>query len=174
MAKKRIPSSSEDVEKWAKVFFRTIKSESDRGCVLVSAAFLDEALELLIRSKMKSDAKTVKQSVDPLLTGIGPLKSFWARTELCRALNLVADWEYEDLTQIRSIRKLFAHSYESADFNDPRVIEMVLRMNAFGARTLAKDKEPKNPDEKSARLRFCLAASWIAGTLHKRAGMTKP
>lgn len=26
-------------------FFETIKGESDRGCVLVAAAFLDEALE---------------------------------------------------------------------------------------------------------------------------------
>jgi DNA-binding MltR family transcriptional regulator len=174
MAKKRLPKSSDEVAKWAAVFFETIKAESDRGCVLVAAAFLDEALELLIRSKMMSDSKVVKQSVDPLLTGIGPLRSFWAKTELCRALDLVADWEYEDLTQIRNIRNLFAHSYENADFDDPRVIKMVLLLNAFGSRTLSKKEAPKLPGEKDGRRRFSLAASWIAGALHKRAGMAKP
>lgn len=174
MSKKRLPESAKDVERSAAVFLKTIKGESDRGCVLVAAGFLDEALELLLRYKMKSEPKTVKQSVDPLLTGIGPLRSFWAKTELCRALDLVADWEYEDLTQIRNIRNLFAHSYENADFEDPRVIEMVLRLNAFGSRTLSKEEAPKLPGEKDGRRRFSLAASWIAGALHKRAGMAKP
>jgi len=174
MAKKRLPESSEDVAKLAKVFFETIKAESDRGCVLVAAAFLDEALELLIRSKMMRDVKVVNRSVDPLLTGVGPLRSFWAKTELCRALDLLADWEHEDLTQIRDIRNLFAHSYENADFDDPRIVEMVLRLNAFGRRILPKEDSPKLSGDKDARRRFSLAASWIAGALHNRSGMVKP
>ena len=172
MSTKRI-TDSDDVKKWAAVFFETIKAESDRGCVLVAAAFLDEALELLLRSKMKSEAKIVKESVDPLLTGIGPLKSFWARTELCRALDFLADWEYDDLSQIRNLRNLFAHSYEQADFDDPRVVEMVMKLNAFGERIVPRGQAPKRPDIKEARLRFSLAAGWLAGTLHSRAGMAK-
>lgn len=174
MAKKtRIPSSSEEVKSQAAVFLETIKAESDRGCVLVAAAFLDEALELLLRSKMKSAPQIVKQSIDPLLTGIGPLKSFWARTELCRVLDFLADWEYDDLSRIRNLRNLFAHSYEHADFDDPRVIELVMKLNAFGERILPQGRAPKRPGVKEARLRFSLAASWLAGSLHNRAGMAK-
>jgi DNA-binding MltR family transcriptional regulator len=171
MGKRRIPESSEDVKGAATAFLETIKAESDRGSVLVAAAFLDEALELLLRSKMKAEEKIVKQSVDPLLTGIGPLRSFWARTELCRALDFVADWEYEDLCQIRGLRNLFAHSYERADFDDPRVIALVMKLNAFGERTLPWGRATKREDEKEARKRFSLAAAWLAGTLHRRAGM---
>lgn len=173
MSKKRLPESAKDVERWAAVFLKTIKGESDRGCVLVAAAFLDEALELLLRSKMKSTPKTVKQSVDPLLTGIGPLRSFWAKTELCRTLNFLAEWEYDDLTQIRNLRNLFAHSYEQADFDDPRVVDMVMKLNAFGSRTVPQGQAPKRADVKEARLRFSLAAAWLAGALHNRAGMAK-
>lgn len=173
MTRKRLPESSEDVKGAATAFLETIKAESDRGSVLVAAAFLDEALELLLRSRMKSEPRIVKQSVDPLLTGIGPLKSFWARTELCRALDFLADWEYEDLSQIRNLRNLFAHSYEQADFDDSRVIEMVMKLNAFGERTLPWGRAPKQADEKEARKRFSLAAAWLAGTLHRRAGMAK-
>ena len=173
MSKKRLPDSSEDVKDCAAAFFKTIKAESDRGCVLVATAFLDEALELLLRSKMKSEPRIVKKSVDPLLTGIGPLKSFWARTELCRALDFLAEWEYDDLSQIRNLRNLFAHSYEQADFDDPRVVEMVMKLNAFGERILPQGQAPKRADVKEARQRFSLAAAWLAGALHHRAGMAK-
>lgn len=173
MTRKRLPESSEDVKGAATSFLETIKAESDRGSVLVAAAFLDEALELLLRSKMKSEPTIVKQSVNPLLTGIGPLKSFWARTELCRALDFLADWEYEDLSQIRNLRNLFAHSYEHADFDDPRVVAMVMKLNAFGERTLPWGRAPMRAGEKEARKRFSLAAAWLAGTLHHRAGMAK-
>jgi len=174
MAKKRLPESPEEVEKLAAVFLATLKGESDRGCVLVAAAFLDEALELLLRSRMRSEPKVVKQSIDPLLTGIGPLKSFWARTELCRALDLLTEWEYEDLKKIRDLRNLFAHSYEQADFDDPRVVEMSLQLHTFGSRTVPKGALLKRTDIKEARLRFTSEASFVAGTLHNRAGMTKP
>lgn len=174
MAKKRLPETSDDVDKWARIFLETITRESDRGCVLVAAAFLDEALDLLLRSRMKSDAKVVKQSVDPLLTGMGPLRSFWAKTELCRSLDFLADWKYEDLTQIRNIRNIFAHSYENADFDKPRIVEMVLRLNAFGIRTVSLEELPNLSRKENARRRFSLTASWIAGALHKRAGFAKP
>ena len=173
MSNKRLPNDSEDVKVRAAAFLKTIKAESDRGCVLVAAAFLDEALELLLRSKMKSEPQVVKKSADPLLTGIGPLKSFWAKTELCRTLDLLAEWEYEDLSRIRNLRNLFAHSYEHADFDDPRVIEIVMKLNAFGERIVPQGKATPPAGVKEARQRFSLAASWLGGTLHFRAGLVR-
>ena len=172
MPKKGLPESSDEVKRSAAAFLDTIKGESDRGCVLVAAAFLEEALELVLRSKMKSDPMVVKQSVDPLLAGIGPLRTFWARTELCRALDFLADWEYEDLSRIRELRNLFAHSYERADFDDPRVVDIVMNLNAFGERMVPRGQVLKLA-EKEARRRFSLAAAWLAGALHSRAGMAK-
>src|SRR5262245_8195161 len=118
MVKKRLPDTPDELEGWAAQFFATVKAESDRGCVLVAAAFLDEGLELLLRSKMSRDASIVKNSIEPLFTGMGPLKSFWAKTELCLALGLLPDYEHGDLARIRNLRNLFAHTYTGASFDD--------------------------------------------------------
>jgi DNA-binding MltR family transcriptional regulator len=172
MAKKRLPSVPAELKGRAANFFETIKVESDRGCVLVAAAFLDEALELLLRAQMSHDRAVVKNSVEPLFAGIGPLKSFWAKTELCRVLKLVSEQEYADLTSIRNLRNYFAHSYVDATFEDPKAAEIVVGLNHFGIRIFAvTDVEKKKGSY--VRNRFSLAASWLAGSFHKRAGMTE-
>jgi DNA-binding MltR family transcriptional regulator len=171
MAKKCLPKGPHQVDEAASRFFETLKAESDRGCALVVAAFLDEALELLLRSRMSSDATVVKKSMDPLFTGVGPLMSFWAKTELCRALNLLDDWEYRDLTSIRSVRNLLAHSYNRANFSDARVVEIVARLHKFRRVKFSPDDVRRN---KEARLKFLVAASWLAGTLQHRTDHPRP
>ena len=68
MTKHRLPQGPAELKGLAAKFFATIKAESDRGYVLVAAAFLDEGLELLLRSRMSKSASVVKASVDPLFT----------------------------------------------------------------------------------------------------------
>ena len=172
MPKKRLPDTPEELEGWAAQFLETIKVESDRGCVLVAAAFLDEGLELLLRSKMSKDAAVIKGSIEPLFAGLGPLRSFWAKTELCFSLGLVPDYQHADLMRIRNLRNLFAHSYTGATFEDPRVIQIVSELKHFGMKQF-----PVTEDEKAkphhVRNRFMLAAAWLAGSLHSNAGMAK-
>ena len=170
MAKKRLPKTREELEGWAASFFETIKAESDRGCVLVAAAFLDEGLELLLRSKMNKNAAVIKNSIEPLFTGIGPLTSFWAKTELCFSLGLVPDYQHADLMRIRNLRNLFAHSYTDASFADPRVIQIVSELKHFGMKQFPlTDQEKAKPGH--VRNRFMLSASWLAGSIHSNAGI---
>lgn len=172
MPKRQLPQTPDELEGWAAKFLATIKEESDRGCVLVAAAFLDEALELLLRSKMSKDPSIVKASIEPLFTGIGPLKSFWAKTELCRVFRLIPEYEYADLTRIRSLRNLFAHSYVDATFSDPAVVEITSELRHFGMKEFPTlDTEKATPDY--VRRRFSLAAAWLAGRIHHRSGMVQ-
>lgn len=170
MSPKRLPNSPDALEVETSRFMSTIRGESDRGSVLVAAAFLDEALELLLRSQMQEEASIVKSSVQPLFTGIGPLKSFWAKTELARALGLIADYEYEDLTSVRTLRNHFAHSYIHASFDDEMAVGIVSKLFHFGLETVPPLPEDK-VDAKFIRYRFSLAAAWLSGALHKKAGM---
>lgn len=167
---KHLPTDPEELSGWTAQFFSTIKGESDRGCVLVAAAFLDEALELLLRSRMSTDSQVLKSSIEPLFTGIGPLKSFWAKTELCRALRLVPDYEYADLTRIRNLRNHFAHSYVNASFDDAKAVEIVSELRHFGLKEFPP-KADESEESGHVRDRFSLAASWLAGAIHKRAGV---
>ena len=111
----------EDFELVREEVFEQLINESDRGCVLIAAAILDEGLESRLRQKMASEDAVVKACVAPLFVGIGPLTSFSAKTQLARALRLIPQWMYEDIERIRRLRNLFAHSYEKADFADPKV-----------------------------------------------------
>lgn len=169
MAKKNLPKSTEDLQGRSVDFFETIKLESDRGCVLIAAGFLDEALELLLRSHMTSDSSVLKKSVDPLFTPDGALGSFGVKTNLCRALKLVYEEECADLNHIRELRNYFAHSYVAASFGTPEAIKIVKKLNHFGITGFPpNDEEMKCSDY--IRKRFSLCAAWIAGGIHKRAG----
>lgn len=182
MAKRQLPATKEEVEALAEKFFSSLVQESDRGCVLVGAAFIDEGLEILLRSKTLHDTLTVKVCVDPLFAGLGPLRSFWAKTQLCRALDIIDDWMYEDLEKIRNLRNLFAHSYENADFDDQRVIALTeglmsadkaVREFAKSPTTemgaVAKEQERPRQTAKKERARFIISASFLAGHIHGKA-----
>lgn len=170
MAAKKLPETPDELKGLAAKFFETIKAESDRGYVLVAASFLDEALEILLRSRMITDPVFLKKSIQPLFVGMGPLRSFWAKTELCRALDLLSEQEHSDLGQIRNLRNHFAHSYVDASFADRKAVDLVSELWHFGTKQIPlTDEEKSKPD--FVRHRFGLAAAWLAGTFHKRAGM---
>lgn len=182
MAKRSLPGTKQEVEALAQKFFTSLSTESDRGCVLVGAAFIDEGLEVLLRARMLHDGPSVKACVDPLFAGLGPLRSFWAKTQLCRAFDLIDDWMYEDLERIRNLRNLFAHSYENASFEDPRVIALTEGLEAAnkavkGLTRLSETtkSEPEISKEQSQqremptnieRARFAMSASYLAGHIH--------
>jgi DNA-binding MltR family transcriptional regulator len=160
MQTRRIPNTPEELEGSAKEFFVSIKVESDRGCVLVTAAFLDEALEALLRARMSSE-KGAAEAIGQLFRADGALGSFSAKIELSRALGVIGDSERSDLTKIRKLRNLMAHSHGPADFSDQRVRDMTIALSTL-------ENFESSADAPKHRRLFEFAASWLAGTLHKR------
>ena len=186
MAKRKLSTTEADVDGIRKTFIETLHKESDRGCVLVATAMIDEGLEVLLREYMTADEKAIKACVEPLFVGFGPLKSFWAKTQLARALGLVDDWMYADMERIRKLRNLFAHSYQRADFDDPRVIALTdalvgadKAVQSFSNKpapaklvpiepqpTLGRTARKRKQVLKKERLRFTLATSYIGGRIY--------
>lgn len=105
-----------------------LRRESDRGCVLVGAAILEEALDGLVRSGFVGDEGVEKHSISPLLAASGPLGSLWAKTQLTNAMGLLSADTYHDLEIIRKLRNRFAHQRESATFSDADVVTAVDRL----------------------------------------------
>ncbi len=123
--KKNLPANDIELRQRQDKFFDTFCDESDRGCVLVAVAILDECLEMLLRTQfIQSDPKFVNS----LFVGQSPLSSFWSKIQLVKALDLVPAWMYKDLECIRALRNTFAHHYESADFNDKAVIVLTEKL----------------------------------------------
>ena len=102
-----------------------LQGESDRGAVLIGAAFLDDLLEELLAAVF----------IDPTLLGSpkererfgslfghgGPAGGFSNRINLAYALGLVSKRDHDDLHRVRDIRNDFAHKLQYTSFEDQSV-----------------------------------------------------
>jgi DNA-binding MltR family transcriptional regulator len=110
-------------------FFQDVQRETDRGIALVSAAFLDDAVQALIRAALTADSRTA----EGLFGYPGPLHSFAARTDLAYCMGLIGNGSYQDMLLIRNLRNNFAHGHRPATFDDPEVRQKCARLRAASA-----------------------------------------
>ena len=109
---KSLPSLSQDTER----LVADMEGESDRGAALLAAAFLDDVLDLMLRSAFVDDADTS----DKLLGPGRALESFGSRAHLAYLLGLLGPDIYADINLIREIRNEFAHR-KPMDFDAPEI-----------------------------------------------------
>ena len=83
------------------------KSTSDRSCVIVAAAYIDELLGCLFRYFLTSPSSEKEDK--ELFSGYGPLSTFNSKIVLSYRLGLISNYEYKTLDFIRKIRNSFAH-----------------------------------------------------------------
>jgi len=98
-------------------FRKLLGNESDRGCALAAAAYLDEQLEALFRGYLVDD----KARVNNLMESNGPLGTFSGRIDLAYLLGLIPKKAANDLHLIRKIRNEFAHISGSLTFDSPAI-----------------------------------------------------
>lgn len=120
-----------DEMKFEEIFnFRLhLDTETDRGCALMAAAFLDELLKKLLKSFLVDDQK----SFNSLFSGSGGLSTFSSRIDMAYLLGLIPLNVKRDLHLIRKIRNVFAHSMDIIDFNHPSIASrcVELSLNVF-------------------------------------------
>jgi DNA-binding MltR family transcriptional regulator len=104
--------------------------ESDRGCVLVAHAVLDEAVELLLRGAFSKSEAIMKASVMPMFAVNGPLSTFWSKLHLANSLELLSPAVYTDLEIMRRIRNRFAHQKAPVDFNDKSLVSDLEKLSS--------------------------------------------
>lgn len=122
-----------DLRREANLLFEALQKESDRGDVLVSAAFFDTTLERLLVARFSSgDAKRAKL-IEPLFDAFGPLSTFSAKIRISYAIDLLHESMANDLDLVRRIRNAFAHSLEPKTFQDPDITSMVDNLVGFAA-----------------------------------------
>jgi len=92
--------------------------ESDRGCIIVATSYIEYLTERLLRKSFSSDPKVIKDAIDPLFGGLGPLSTFASRIKLSYALNLIDTNVYKTLNLIKDIRNACAHEFNTISFTD--------------------------------------------------------
>lgn len=145
-------------------FLEVIAEESDRGSVLVAAAFIDSGLyAILKRSLVTHDKKP-----DPLFDHANaPLSSFSSRTHLCHRLGLISPSLARDIHRIRKIRNAFAHDPSHCSFADPTVIAALDTLFTGFPLLLSRSFDESDPN-KARRDKFVFAAGWMTWWIHTR------
>jgi DNA-binding MltR family transcriptional regulator len=141
MGRKRPPTTREEIIRRRDELFWALSKESDRGVVLVSASFLEEALEALLRARFSVRHPKSKSSINPLFDTFGPLSSFSAKLKISYATDLIAEWMYRDLEIVKKLRNNFAHSVGVARFDLPEVVQLTERLKAADLAVTSITKE---------------------------------
>ena len=138
-------------------FFSELQRETDRGLPLVAAALIDEKLFDALQSFL-----CLGKAAERLLSGPNaPLGTFSARIEACFALGLIDEFEYQEISLIRKIRNVFAHSKHGLSFGNDKVL---------GLCTSFKSDLPQGSDYpvNEARFRFMNATVCLVLRLYYR------
>jgi DNA-binding MltR family transcriptional regulator len=111
-------------------YFKRLIEESDRGCVLLTTAFLDELLEQLHRTHIKSKASPPDKLIKGLFTAYAPLSTLSAKIKLARAYGLISHEDYLDLELLRDMRNDAAHTLADFAFDLPEIQKKVVAFTA--------------------------------------------
>lgn len=183
MARKRPPTTCEEIIQRRDELFEELSKESDRGVVLISASFLEEALEALLRARFHVRHPKSKSSINPLFNGFGPLDNFSAKVSICYATDLIGEWMYRDLVIVRKLRNHFAHSVGAARFDLPKAVQLTERLKAADLAVtaitkeasvtkkakkikIAKKSQSKPTKANIERVRFVMSVSFIGALLY--------
>jgi DNA-binding MltR family transcriptional regulator len=98
-------------------FRKALTPETDRGCALMAAAFLDETLKELLKANLVNDTKLAHKVFD----ASGPLGSFSSRIDMAYLLGLIPKNALRDLHVLRKIRNDFAHVSDNLSFETPNI-----------------------------------------------------
>lgn len=138
-------------------FFAELQRETDRGLPLVAAALIDEKLQNALQAFLCPG-----KSAERLLNEPGaPLGTFAARIDACFALGLIDDFEYHEISLVRKVRNVFAHSKHGFSFQNEKVAGLCA---SFKSDLPLGSKYPIN----EARFRFVNATVCLVLRLYYR------
>ncbi|MES2728987.1 MAG: DUF4145 domain-containing protein [Pseudomonadota bacterium] len=111
---------------WSDHFDASIRNESARAKVVLSACYLDELLKQLVELVLKpSDSKE-----DSLFDGPNaPLSTFSAKIDLASRMGLIPPETQKSLHLVRRIRNEFAHKISECDFTNEKIFAWNKQLN---------------------------------------------
>ena len=147
---------------WDELFQNAVAAESDRAAVILSAAFLDSALELLLKAFLVPCAA----STDPLFDSVSaPFGDFSGRIEAAYRLGLIEPTFARALHLIRKIRNDFAHNITGCTFADSSVMSRLTELAKCMELSKA-DLNMRSHFREGTRGDFELSVSYLQWNLH--------
>ncbi len=116
-------------------FRYSLIQESDRGSVLMAAAFIEDKLGCLLELYFIENEKVCKQ----LLNGNGALATFSSKIDLTFLLGLIPKNIFNDLHILRKIRNDFAHTASKISFETPSIKDRTKALSTLSKELLRDD-----------------------------------
>jgi DNA-binding MltR family transcriptional regulator len=113
----------------------SLTSETDRGCALMAAAFLDDRMKSMLAARLVDDQKVAQR----VFEFNGPLGNFSSRIDFAYLLGVLPNNARRDLHLVRAIRNKFAHTASAIEFDHPSVKPLCDSLVFHGVR---KETEP--------------------------------
>jgi hypothetical protein len=102
------------IDREQKEFHASLDHETDRGCCLMAAAYLEYQLENVLKKKLVN-----KPSIhEKLFDFSGPLGTFSSKIEMSYAIGLIGPKVKQDLILLKKIRNAFAHNHKLLSLAD--------------------------------------------------------
>lgn len=131
-----------------------LEKESDRGCALVAAAYLENEVTALLNQFFVEMNKSARKE---LFDFNGPVGTFSAKTKLAYAMGLISAEVRKALDLIRGIRNKCAHLQEPFNFEEGVVAHQI---NALMPNSNMAAATPKDS--------FILKVQAVAAVIHTR------
>lgn len=110
-----------DVVKDIPVIFKVkeeLQKESDRGCCLVAAAYIEMELKKIISDFL---IEMSKKELDDFFSFTGIAGTFSSKLKLAYSLGLISKEICTSTNQLRTVRNMAAHLEKPFDFNESRI-----------------------------------------------------
>lgn len=118
-------------------FRSTLTEETDRGCALMAAAYLDHELGDMIRANLVQDKKVLTA----VFENNGPTSTFSAKIDLAYLFGLLSSDARHDLHLLRKIRNDFAHNPAKIGFSDSPICDRCLELKLI---SIHESKKPRH------------------------------
>jgi DNA-binding MltR family transcriptional regulator len=124
-------SQTETVSESTRDLIDSMLCESDRGCVLVAAAIIDNELEALFKAVFRANSAATSKDIDFLLTApLAPLKSTSIKIRLAFALGWIDVDLNKALAALQKLRSaVAAHSRTAMTLTEDNVIEIAKHLS---------------------------------------------
>lgn len=149
--------TSESETYWDEVFVREFEKETDRACVILSAAMLEQALEANIKARLVATGSPEDNLFD---VAYAPISTFSAKIDLAYRLGLISTKFCRDLHTIRKIRNDFAHNITGCTFGNASVHSRVVEL-CRSSMLVEKDPETRKRFQRGSRGDFQMIVSWM-------------
>jgi DNA-binding MltR family transcriptional regulator len=141
---------------------KELTGESDRSAIILMASTLEDGLVFPLMDAITRNLKYSLSSndFDRVFRFEGPLGTFSSRLEIACLFGVIEDATYEQLTLVRELRNVCAHSKQAIDFGDATLKNVARRL----FQPLGKFPQPPD-DPKEIRNSFMLECMLLFLTL---------